>query len=62
MTSPPTAEKAKLEPSDEQSSPAASGAPEVEAREARATPLRRKPRQRAKRSPQRDQAILDPWK
>ena len=62
VTSPPPAENAELEPSDGHSSPAASEAPEVEAREARATQLRRKPRQRAKRSPQRDQAILDPWK
>ena len=62
VTSPSTAEKAKLAPSDEQSRPAASDAPEVEARAARATPLRRKPQQRTKRTPKHDQAILDPWK
>jgi serine/threonine protein kinase len=62
MTSPPTVEHADIEPSESTSRPAASDAREVDARAARATPLRRKPRQRAKRSPQRDQAILDPWK
>jgi hypothetical protein len=62
MTSPPTVEHADIEPSESPSRPAASDAREVDARAARATPLRRKPRQRAKRSPQRDQAILDPWK
>jgi len=62
VTAPPTVESAGIELSDGQSTPAASDAQQVEAREARATPLRRKPRQRAKRSPQHDQAILDPWK
>jgi serine/threonine-protein kinase len=62
VTSSPTAENADIEPNDEQSSPAASDTPEVDTTAARATPLRRKPRQRAKRSPQHDQAILDPWK
>jgi len=62
VTSPPTVQNADIEPSDEQPSPAVSDTPEVDTRAARATPLRRKARQRAKRSPQHDQAILDPWK
>ena len=62
VTSPPVAEESDLEPSDEQSSPVAPASPELKARAARATPVRRKPRHRSKPSPQRDQAILDPWK
>ena len=51
-----------LEPGDDPAIGAASEAPEAEARAARAKPVRREPRQHAKPSPQRDQAILDPWK
>jgi hypothetical protein len=59
---PPVKETAEVEPSDERAVPAALDRSEIEAREARAKPLRRKPRQPVKQSPQRDQAILDPWK
>ena len=62
VTTPPVAEEGDLEPSDDQSSPAAPDTPELKAQAARATPVRRKPRHRSKPSPQRDQAILDPWK
>jgi len=62
VTSPPVAEESDLEPSGEQSSPAAPDTPELKARAARETPVRRKPRHRSKPSPERDQAILDPWK
>ena len=62
VPSPPVAEKSDLEPSDEQSSAVAPDTPVLKARAARATPVRRKPRDRSKPSPQRDQAILDPWK
>ena len=62
VASPPVAEESDLEPSDEQSSAAAPDTPDLKARAARATPVRGKPRDRSKPSPQRDQAILDPWK
>jgi serine/threonine-protein kinase len=61
-SAPAAKETANVEPSEERAIPAALDGSEIEAREARAKPLRRKPRQRVKQSPQRDQAILDPWK
>jgi serine/threonine-protein kinase len=61
-SAPAAKETADVEPSEERAIPAALDGSEIEAREARAKPLRRKPRQRVKQSPQRDQAILDPWK
>ena len=61
-SAPAAKETADVEPSDERAIPAALDRSEIEAREARAKPLRRKPRQPVKQSPQRDQAILDPWK
>ena len=61
-SAPAAKEAANVEPSEERAIPAALDGSEIEAREARAKPLRRKPRQRVKQSPQRDQAILDPWK
>jgi len=61
-SAPAAKEAADVEPSEERAIPAALDRSEIEAREARAKPLRRKPRQRVKQSPQRDQAILDPWK
>jgi len=61
-SAPAAKETAEAEPNEERAIPAALDRSEIEAREARAKPLRRKPRQRVKQSPQRDQAILDPWK
>ncbi|MBW2548830.1 MAG: serine/threonine protein kinase [Deltaproteobacteria bacterium] len=51
-----------LEPDAEQPAAAASSDPEVETKAPRAKRLRRHSRHRPKSSPQRDQAILDPWK
>jgi serine/threonine protein kinase len=62
VSAPSAEENADLEPSDAQTIPAAADGAEAEAKEARSKPLRRKPRPRVKPSPQRDQAILDPWK
>lgn len=50
------------EPDAEQAEAAAPGGPEVETEAPRAKQLRRHSRHRPKPSPQRDQAILDPWK
>jgi hypothetical protein len=62
VNAPAAQEKPGPQTGDEQSTTAASDAPEVETKAARAKPLRRHSRHRAKPSPQRDQAILDPWK
>jgi serine/threonine-protein kinase len=54
VTAGPTEGNADVEATD--------GQPDVEAKAARAKPVRRKRRQRLKPAAQRDQAILDPWK
>ncbi len=53
---------ANASPADEQPTAAATNDPELETEATRARPARRHSRHRAKPSPQRDQAILDPWK
>ena len=53
---------ANASPADAQPTAAATNDPELEPEGARARPAGRHSRHRAKPSPQRDQAILDPWK
>jgi serine/threonine protein kinase len=47
---------------DQQATATTSEAPKARPKSTQDRPIRRKPRQRSKPSPQRDQAILDPWK
>ena len=58
---PPTDDQV-LESNEDQAIETASKEPTIDAKAARPQPVRRKSRQRSKPSPQRDQAILDPWK
>jgi serine/threonine protein kinase len=58
---PPTDDQV-LESNEDQAIETASKEPTIDAKAARPKPVRRKSRQRSKPSPQRDQAILDPWK
>ncbi len=58
---PPTDDQV-LESNEDQAIETASKEPTIDAKVARPKPVRRKSRQRSKPSPQRDQAILDPWK
>ena len=55
-------EYAGVEPSDEEATGVHDDDTEAEAKAASARPVRRHLKTRARRSPQRDQAILDPWK